>query len=191
MEFHKDVWASGQMGSKLWLCEELERAYQGPEATVWILGGWHGLTAQLLFLRDKLKIKKIRSFDIDPSCEAVADQLNNLWVWQEWRFKAFTFDCNELDYNDPDMWASDCPDIVINTAVEHFHSTLWWQRIPSETLCLLQSNNMKHADHISSCQSAEDLATTFEMKRKLYQGRLDFDYQNESSFSRFMVIGYR
>lgn len=179
------------MGSKLWLCYELEKINLQEPATIWVLGGWHGLLAQLLFIRDKIKIEKIRSFDIDPQCEETADQLNNLWVWREWRFKAFTQDCNELDYARPELWASIVPNIVVNTAIEHFHTNNWWHKIPVGTLCVLQSNNLQHEEHVHNIQNESELAQMYPLSRQLFCGALDFDYKNKTSFKRFMTIGFK
>lgn len=147
--------------------------------------------AQLLLSREKMPISTVRSFDIDASCEARADSLNNLWVWQGWRFKAFTFDCNNLNYNECAQWASLAPDIVINTATEHFESLKWWQAVPAGTLCALQSNNMSHADHIFKMTSAEEMSQTYKMQKIFFMGCLGFDYQNPTSFERYMLVGVK
>jgi hypothetical protein len=86
-----DAFSSGQIGSKLWLCEESEKCFETID-TIWIYGGWYGLTAFLLKSRNKINIGKIRSFDIDPSCESTADLINENWVYSDWQFKATTKD---------------------------------------------------------------------------------------------------
>ncbi len=179
------------MGSKLWLCHEVERIKFTRPQTVWILGGWCGLMAQLLFTRERVPLTAVRSFDVDPSCEPRADLLNNLWVWREWKFKAFTVDCGKLDYAQPGQWASTAPHIVINTSTEHFSSLDWWHKIPAHTLCVLQSNNMPHDDHIFGMKSVDQMAQTFGMRKILFQGTLDFDYRNHTSFQRYMLLGYK
>lgn len=195
MNFHSDVWSSGQMGSKLWLCRELEnlRGQHAPPKpqVIWILGGWCGLMGQLLLSREKLSIEAVRSFDIDAECEIRADQLNNYWQWQQWRFKAFTADCNQLDYAHPQGWASRSPDIVINTATEHFDSLNWWERIPTGTLCALQSNDMAHDEHIAVVKNLDEMKSIYKMREIAYVGQLHFDYNNATSFTRFMLIGYK
>ena len=71
----KDAFSSGQIGSKIWLCEELEKLNWSSELT-YIYGGWHGITAFLLLSRGKFQVKKIRSLDLDPTCEAIAEMIN-------------------------------------------------------------------------------------------------------------------
>jgi len=90
---HRDAFSSGQISSKLWLCEELERTRWTSNETA-IYGGWYAVTAFLLLSRSKFKVHRIRSYDIDAGCEPMADLLNENWVWQDWKFKAVTADCN-------------------------------------------------------------------------------------------------
>ena len=46
-EIDIDSFSSGQIGSKLWLCQEAEKLFETVNQ-VWIYGGWYGLTAFLL-----------------------------------------------------------------------------------------------------------------------------------------------
>lgn len=191
MNFHKDMWSSGQMGSKLWLCRELERLNFSQPQVIWVLGGWSGLMSQLILSREKIPVETIRSFDIDPDCEVLADQLNNYWEWQKWKFKAFTADCNLLNYLSSEKWSSQPPDIIINTSVEHFDSLAWWERVPSGTLCALQSNNLVHDTHIACMKNLDEFKSVFQIKKIIYAGDMFFDYKNSTSFTRFMIIGYK
>ena len=134
----KDAFSSGQIGSKIWLCKELEKLNWSSELT-YIYGGWHGITAFLLLSRGKFQVKKIRSLDLDPTCEAIADMINENWVWQEWKFKAFTQDCNNYE--------GQYGDLIINTSTEHFETMDWFDKIKPGTRVVLQGNNMPHDDH--------------------------------------------
>ena len=80
MQVESDAWSHGQIESKLWLCQEFEHhhAYYLPK-NIAIYGGWYGLTAFLLLTRQHIQIQKIRSYDIDPACEPIADKINNAW----------------------------------------------------------------------------------------------------------------
>lgn len=178
---HSDAFSSGQMSSKLWMCQELEKLDHSYPKKIWIFGGWHGLSALLLLSREILPILSIRSFDIDPACQPIADILLENWVWQEWKFKACTKDCNNLTYDD-------YPDIIINTSTEHFHSKKWFDSIPKNTMIVLQSNDMKHEDHITCFKKLDDFINFYPVKKLLYKGQLDFKYPTWG-FSRFMLIG--
>lgn len=179
MNIDKDAFSSGQIGSKIWLCEELEKLNWCSQLT-YIYGGWHGITAFLLLSRGKFKVEKIRSLDIDPSCEAIADMINENWVWQDWKFKAFTQDCNNFQ--------GQYGDLVINTSTEHFETKDWFDKLPSGTRVVLQGNNMIHDDHVVYSKSLEDFKQHYRLTDILYQGEKQFVYP-DWQFTRFMLIG--
>ena len=84
LNVNKDAFSSGQIGSKLWLCEELEKLFDTIDS-IWIYGGWYAVTAFLLNSRNNIKIEYIRSYDVDPACAEVADMINENWVYQNWK----------------------------------------------------------------------------------------------------------
>lgn len=178
-EVDADAFSNGQIVSKLWLCEELERLYDQID-NVFVYGGWYGITAFMLKVRNKIKIKTIRSFDIDPSCQPVADMINENWVYHEWQFKAFTEDCNNVTLGDVDL--------VINTSTEHFKSMQWFQNIPKGTIVAFQGNNMPHDDHHVKSNSLADFCEQFTLSKEFYRGQKDFKYP-DWQFSRYMIIG--
>jgi hypothetical protein len=126
MDFNS--FSAAQMQSKLWLVQRLEQVLLEDRPIedgyrIWILAGWHGVTNLLLRSRNKIPVLEVRSFDINPTCEQIADDINNLWVWRAWEFKAHTADINKLEY-------APKPDVVINSSVEHMTSNDWWTNIP-------------------------------------------------------------
>ena len=153
--FHKDAFSSGQISSKIWLCRELENLHITEPQIVWVYGGWYGIVSLLILSREKFPIKHIRSFDVNPECEPIADTFLENWVWQSWKFKAMTADCNYLDF------VHEKPDIIINCSTEHFDSDKWFQRVPVGTLMALQSNNMTHEDHCSCFNSCIDFSKKY------------------------------
>lgn len=179
----KDAFSSGQISSKIWLCEELERLYESADR-VWIYGGWYGVTAFLLNSRNNMRIGQIRSYDVDPACESVADMINENWVYQNWKFKAETQDCNKLDIK------LGPPDLLINTSTEHFDSLDWWNNIPIGTVVALQGNNMPHADHYVHSADLEQFVKEFPLTELLYKGQREFEYPTWK-FTRFMLIGVK
>lgn len=178
----KDSFSSGQVSSKIWLCEELENNFLSIDKIA-IYGGWYGLTAFLIRSRNKLGVKKIYSYDIDPSCETIADSLNENWVCQEWAFKAFTQDCNKLDFDNEF-------DLVINTSTEHFDNLNWFNNIPKGIGIALQGADMPHDDHVYKFNSLDNFKETFKLTDILYSGEMEFDYP-DWSFKRFMLIGFK
>lgn len=178
--FNPDAFSSGQVSSKLWLCEELERTRWTSNETA-IYGGWYGITAFLLLSRNKFKVHRIRSYDLDPSCEPTADMINENWVWQDWKFKALTEDCNKIKTS---------ADLIINTSTEHFDSKEWFDRIDYGTRVVLQGNNMAHDDHVVHSENLQQFLTHYPLSKTKYSGQLDFEYPTWS-FTRFMVIGIK
>jgi hypothetical protein len=183
-----DAWMSGQIGSKLWLARELEALGLTEPLNIWILGGWYAQTAFLLLARERLPVKRIRSFDLDPEVADVAEMVNETWVFRDWQFRAFTADCNSLTEDRCWDYFSEPPDLYINTSSEHFDSMAWWDNIPDGKLVAVQSNDMDHADHLFHITSQAEMRDTFPLRDLLYSGELAFDY-GSWGFTRYMVIG--
>jgi hypothetical protein len=189
----RDAFSSGQVGSKIWLCAELETVIAkrtSRNEAIWIYGGWHGLLGFMLLTRDRLGAKsKVRSFDVDPACADIANAMCENWVWREWRFRAFTKDCNDLNPGESGEFGPQ-PTIVINTSVEHFGGREWFEKIPEGTVVVLQAADFEHDGAVSLYESESKLAEAFPLREKLFSGRLNFDY-GSWSFSRLMLIGVR
>ena len=186
MQVESDAWSHGQIESKLWLCQEFEHhhAYYLPK-NIAIYGGWYGLTAFLLLTRQHIQIQKIRSYDIDPACEPIADKINNAWELDEWKFKAFTAYCNDIIWSEDSEWT---PNIIINTSTEHVTKDDWWTNIPTGMFVVLQGTNMEADDHIAGCATFEDFQERFPTQTTFYTGIKSFAYPDKS-FDRFMIVG--
>jgi hypothetical protein len=178
---NKDAFSSGQIGSKLWLCEELEKIINSVD-TIWIYGGWYGLTGFLLSSRNNIQIKEIRSIDIDPACEEIADMINENWKWQQWKFKAVTMNCNKI--------VPTGIDLIINTSTEHFENMDWWNNIPTGTFVVLQGNNMPHEDHVIHSTTLDSFINQYPLTTYYFKGSKEFKYP-EWEFTRYMVIGIK
>lgn len=185
-----DSFSSSQIQSKLWLVQKLEFVLNENCPTdssnghrIWILAGWYGITNLLIRSRNQLPVKEVRSFDIDPTCEKIADDINNLWVWRAWEFKAHTADINKLEY-------APKPDIVINSSVEHMTSDEWWDRIPMGTYVCLQSSNMDHEDHVNKFDNAHEMLRKYPLSEPMYEGVKRFQY-DDWGFYRSMIIGIK
>jgi hypothetical protein len=194
--FYQDSLSRGQIKSKLWIIDQL-RPLELDLGCVFICAGWYATLSMLLF-ESGLKITKIRSFDIDESCVAIAEIFNKPWVIDQWRFKASTHDILDLNYSTAEYSVTkndgskeqlyDSPDTVINTSCEHIGDfDVWYSRIPLGKLVILQNNNYYEiADHVNCCQDLEQFAQQSPMAQCLYQGELDL-----GNYKRFMRIGYR
>jgi hypothetical protein len=179
MNLNNDAFSSGQIGSKIWLCEELEKT-DWDVNHVYLYGGWYAMTAFLLLSRGKFKMQKIRSIDIDPACEAVADMINENWVWQDWKFKALTGDCNTFQ--------TEFRGLIINTSTEHFESMEWFNNLSKGTKVVLQGNNMRHDEDTVIIDSLEEFKSRYPLSEYIYAGEKQFAYP-DWSFNRYMTIG--
>lgn len=173
------AFSHGQIKSKIWLCEELEKLMPNP-ARIAILGGWYGITSFMLFARAQSNIEKVRSFDIDPKVEKIADLINNTWVFNHWRFKAVTADVNNVDLSEFN--------VIINSSAEHVVNKTWFDSVKDQ-LVLIQSTDQIHDDNEEHdyCFSLDQLKKTYKMIN-FYEGERVFSYPDKT-FSRFMLIG--
>jgi len=185
-----DAWSDSQVASKLWLCQHLELQCEKLEYTrhnhrIAVYAGWYGILPFMLLTRGKIKyVQWIRSIDIDPACEAIADEINCHWVMKEWKFKAVTKDVNEQRWNMP----YNDPSIVTNTSTEHFDKQDWFFKIPPGVLVALQSTNMEHEEHMNTVDSLEEFKLRYPLSKIEYSGVREFSYPDKT-FSRFMIIG--
>lgn len=188
-----DAFSLGQLKSKLWLIENLPDKL----GTVFICAGWYGTLASLMFEQARSKFDKIRSFDIDDTCAAVADTMNRSWVMDGWQFKASTFDIMDMTYptkyttyraNGTSLDLVEMPDTIINTSCEHITDfTKWYNSIPKGTMVILQSNNFFDlTEHVNCAVDKEDFDKMTPMAETLYLGDLSLE-----KYTRFMKIGIK
>lgn len=164
----------GQIHSKQWLIKQLSW-YVGKPSTIDIYGGWNGVLASLLF-HAAFPVKSIRSIDIDPKCEEIANTMNKI-EYMEGRFKAITADMCNL--------RSDA-DIAINTSCEHITQNQyeeWLTCLPYNSLIVLQSNNYIIDEHIRTANSLEEFQTQSKLNI-LWAGELELPL-----YTRYMIIG--
>ena len=183
-----DAFSTAQMQSKIWLVDRLERTLEEHRPIedgyrIWILAGWYALANLLIRLRNKISVLEVRSFDQDPTCEAIADSINNLWVYRAWEFKAQTLDINLLEYKPK-------PDVVINSSVEHMRSNEWFKNIPKGTIVCLQASDMPDEDHVNSISSSRNLIEKYPLEEVFYEGTKRFEFEDKA-FNRVMIIGVK
>ena len=191
-----DVLSKGQIESKIWLIDELSEITNNP-GLVFLLGGWYGTLAAMMFESKKFDELKIRSFDIDPECADIADTMNRTpYVMEGWQFKASTADMYELNYhqttyttrraNGTALELTEVADILINTSCEHLkYFDKWWKLVPENKLCVLQSNNYFDApDHTNCVESIDEFLEKTNFTKVLFSGELELE-----KYKRFMIIG--
>lgn len=171
-----DCFWQGQMKSKDWLCKEL-RKHVHKFVTVDIHGGWNGVLASMLFQSD-VPVLSIRSVDIDPTCEPIANMMNKPEEMFG-KFRAVTADMCTI--------RSDA-DVVINTSCEHitqYEYDMWLSGMPHNSLFVLQSNNYQIAEHVRTARDLEHFKEQCHLDNILYAGELELPL-----YKRFMIIGH-
>ena len=197
-DIDNDCFSRGQLQSKLWLIDELKKC-NVELGTVFLCAGWYATLATMLF-ESNIKVDKVRSFDIDPSCIDIAETFNKPWFMETWRFKGITQDIMDIDY-DTHKWQfwsnannrmsrpiTDKPDTIINTSCEHIENFAeWYAKIKADKLLVLQSNNFfKVEEHVNCVNDIEEFKAQAPMSEVLYSGELALP-----KYKRFMLIGYK
>lgn len=183
LSLNMDAFSDGQMASKLWLCEELEKTIEGAQV-VWVLGSWYGLLPFLLLSRGRLSVEKFVLVDLDKSAVDASKKILNHWVFQKKPQIDFVVrDCNE------DLSDLPRPTLVINTSTEHMLSQRWWSNLPKGVFYAFQGTDYEHPEHVLRAQDLNEFSDRFrETTLKIYLGKKFFDYFS-FSYNRFMIIG--
>lgn len=167
----------GQIYSKLWLINKLCR-HVDAAGTIVIHGGWNGVLASLLFQSD-ITVGKIVSIDIDDSCRETANTINKIEEMQG-RFSSVTCNMENYEYQT-------APTVVINTSCEHVTQETyerWLQKVPDDSLIVLQSNDyFDLEEHIRCAIDLDD----FEKQSGIRV--IDSDVLKLPKYNRFMLIG--
>jgi hypothetical protein len=191
-----DALSIGQLKSKRWLVDELEKQNLDL-GIVFLCAGWYATLAAMLF-NSSCKLEKIRSFDIDLECALIADCINRSQVLDNWRFKASTADIKTLNYsncnytvlrsNGTTCELSDSPTTIVNTSCEHIENfDFWYNQIPKGKIVVLQTNNyFDITDHVNCSSILEEFANQTPMATVLYSNELDL-----GRYKRFMRIGIK
>ncbi len=171
-----------QIACKLWARQALLDHLGDSFPTIWVLGGWYGVMAAILFDDRRFAIGHIRSIDFDPAVAPVAHTLNAR-ASAAGRFSTSAADMYSLDYLDPVR-----PDLVINTSCEHIPDLEGWlSLLPPGMPVLLQSNNYAtEPSHVNIVSSLEHFAVTAALSRLVFSGELKL-----RNYTRFMLIGHR
>jgi len=166
----------GQVNSKIWLIENLQKFQDQKWEHIVIHGGWNGVLASLIF-NSGIEVDRITSVDIDPGCEETAYTINKRYEMTG-RFRAVTADM--CKYSEP-------ADVIINTSCEHITQPQyydWLHNQNDDSLYVLQSNNYFDLNEHINC--SEDLVQ-FVQKSKL---RVVFsDRLQLPKYDRYMIIG--
>lgn len=170
-----DAFWSGQIKSKEWLITSVnQHIHRG--VNIDIYGGWVGVLASLIFQSD-IPVNSIRSIDIDPVCEPIANIMNQM-EYDQGRFLAIT--ANMIDI-------SSHAQVVINTSCEHILQIdyeKWLNGISDNSLIVLQSNNYNIDEHVRIAHSVDEFVQQSNLSTVLSATELELPL-----YKRFMIIG--
>lgn len=172
-----DAFWQGQLKSKEWLIECLKEHVHS-DSSIDIHGGWVGVLASMIF-QSTIPIASIRSIDIDPHCEHIANTMNQIEC-HKGIFRAVTGNMVNI--------RSDA-EVVINTSCEHITQDdydLWLSGLKHNALIVLQSNNYNIPEHIRIANSLSEFHSQSNLNRILYSGELQLPL-----YTRYMIIGYQ
>lgn len=196
LDYDNDCFSRGQLQSKLWLVNELQKL-DLDLGTVFLCAGWYATLATMLF-ENKIKVSTIRSFDLDPSCVSRAEVFNKPWVIDDWKFKSSVADILDIDYNmhtfkvfrsdGSECELTESPDTIINTSCEHIANfDKWYGKIPSGKFVILQGNNyFDIPEHVNCATDLKEFDNNAQMQTTLYIGELQLP-----KYTRFMKIGIK
>ena len=171
-----DAFWSGQLNSKEWLINNLDdKMHFG--ADIDIYGGWVGVLASMMF-NSNLPINKITSYDIDPTCEHIATEMNRI-EYNKGKFKAITQDMCTV---------KSTAHVVVNTSCEHLTQDqydMWLNNMPNDALIVVQGNNYDIPEHVRISKDIHEFERQCHLTRK-YVGTLTLP-----KYDRYMIIGYK
>ena len=189
--------------SKAWLLRELSKLKKGgkidieDKSAAILASGCAAWADDLIQLFPT--IGKVRSFDIDPGHEQIANRLNASWWKVDRKFAACTADVNSLDFSGPTTFNIKDVDyqdyekqtidfgVIINPSTQHMNGSAWVNGIGPNKLLVIQSN-----DYINNeFKTSQDLADKYGITNVLYRGGIDAGEYESLQHKRFMVIGYR
>lgn len=181
-----NAFSHGQIVSKIWLCEELEKYASNCPNIVYILGCWYNVTGFLLESRGKINIERLHGIDIDPAAITIAKEINSAWVYP-YKHRYSVEDASTMH------WPSGCS-IVINTSAEHFNSSDWYHRVPKGSLVAIQESCMpSDVDfgdqlYLANRPTLEDFDQIYPMSDVKFLGEKLIEYPSWS-YTRYMKIG--
>ena len=168
----RDMFSSGQIESKQWLLNEINRYSAGFEySDAVIVGAWFGTLG--ILLKKMCPHIKVNMLDIDPRCEKF---IHNI-IYDDPSLTCITADMYEYHYKEH---------LIINTSCEHIPDlSEWLNVIPQGRIVVLQSNNYQEGNgHVSCVDSEDKLAEQAGLKDIWYKGKLEMPM-----YTRYMVIG--
>lgn len=166
----RDMFSSGQIKSKEWAVEELQKLDFSIHSAA-IMGCWYGTLG--LMLKNAFPKLFLELVDIDPRCEKFNEKI--------------FYDIPYVHLHTMDMYDwQGTEDLIINTSCEHIPDLQdWLLFMPEGTMVLLQSNNYLAGNgHINCVNSVDEFIVQSNIRNILYSGELVMPM-----YTRYMIIG--
>ena len=199
-----DAFSRGQVQSKIWLVNELEKVRLQLSNPVYkqvlLMAGWYG---QLKSIYDhKLTYRKMRILDMDRTACEISDSVFNLYDIEDYKVKSVCADINNLKIYktgfefDIENFSSGkiitekfLPDLIINTSAEHmteeWYSQIRFKQLDGDPVVAIQSNNLFDIpEHVNCVHSVSHMKKKYPMQEILFEGELQL-----KGYKRFMLIG--
>lgn len=175
-----DSFSHGQIVSKLWLCEELEK-FVPAGSNVTILGGWHNVLGFMLQVRRPEYYGVIQNVDVDCAAIRIANKVTNAWV--------ITGQCNNII---GDANYTDTSGIVVNCSAEHFDNNDWFDKLANGTMVCIQATDVVSSEMPwvvkQPTPSMASFVAKYPVAELLYIGEKRIQYNN-FGYDRYMLIG--
>lgn len=161
---------------------------------IYVLGSGMGLLPAMM-LDSKLRFENIRGFDINGTCQFLADALMKDELLADWRFKATTQDLFNIDYAENTFQTMlqnnklsapfvEVPSTIINYNVSYLEKPAdWYDIIPDMRRVIVVGENGTVPTPFASSQSFN---TMFPMNFEIYSGTMTVDDKQY-----FMKIGFK
>jgi hypothetical protein len=179
--FNFDSFSHGQIASKQWLCENLEKFLHDNDRIA-ILGSWYNVLGFMLKIRGNNQ--HISAIDKDSAAVEIANKITNCWNLY-----------GQLDNLVGSAESTDLSEfsVIINTSSEHMNSD-WFDNIKFGTLVCVQSSDIVDSRPpwlISNpSPTFNDFLDKYPMSSRLFIGQKFFDYVT-LSYNRFMILGIK
>lgn len=191
----ENFWAS-QLNSKVWMVRNILKKLNIGAGKIYIMGGWYGLSAQLLV--DHIPNTIAVSIDVDSSSKFYGMLLSGNTISTPASLEDFS-DTHRMHLHEriefitSDMATYDKYDdavLVVNTSVEHVEQHVfdsWIKNVPENIPVVLQGNNFFTCnDHIRCSTDIDEFKKMNPLGTTIFSDKLDCN-----GFYRFMTIGYR
>lgn len=179
-----------------WILSQLTNIFTAKYiGTIYILDGGIGLLGAS-FLDSSLIFQNIRSFDLNPSGQFMADSMMKDKLLEDWNFKSTTQDLFNINYISntfittlPDGSLSnpfdEIPNVIINTNISNIeHYEDWWRMVPTARYVVLVGSSSD--DSCRPFTSSIAFNRKFQLTTELYSG-----VQKINGINYYMKIGIK